>query len=147
MGLQHGVALQVKGHNVAKTQRIMSDFIASLKRSHVFMASDGGTIAVLHVVYMLPTIVKITAIMMLRTKGMGKILDGIGKDIMMPKLAMKNFEMRAPLKIFIHPVAARTIQGTLIRPRIRFSRAIISKTSGVCQPKAFITAISRLLSD
>lgn len=125
----------------------MRDVVASLKRSHVFMASDGGTIAVLHVEYMLPTIVKITAIMMLRTKGMGKILDGIGKDIMTPKLAMKNFEMTAPLKICIHPVAARTIQGTLIRPRIRFSRAIISRTSGVCQPKAFMTPISRLLSD
>ena len=70
-------------------QHIIRDIDASLKWSHVFMASEGGTMAVLHVEYMLPTIVKMRAIMMLRINGIGKILEGMEKGIRMSRAGMK----------------------------------------------------------
>ena len=54
------------------------------------MASEGGTMAVLHVEYILPTIVKMRAIMMLRINGMGKILEGMEKGIRMSRAGMKK---------------------------------------------------------
>ena len=82
--------LQLKRGNIAVMQYAMKDIVASLKWSHVFIASEGGTMAVLHVEYMLPTIVKIRAIMMLRIKGIGKILDGMEKGIRMSRAGMKK---------------------------------------------------------
>jgi hypothetical protein len=64
--------------------------VAVLEWSHVFIASEGGTMAVLHVAYMLPTIVKMRAIMMLRINGMGKILEGMEKGIRMSRAGMKK---------------------------------------------------------
>ena len=128
-------------------QHIIRDIVACLKCSHVFMASEGGTMAVLHVEYILPTIVKIRAIIMLRTRGIGKILEGIEKGTRMSNAGMKKWAIPAPLRRCIHPAATRMIKGTLMILRIRFSKATILRTSCVCHPRAFMTPISRLLSD
>jgi hypothetical protein len=96
---------------------------------------------------MLPTMVNMIARNAPKKTGTGKILEGTENGIMMSKDAIKNFEIPTPLKRCIHPTVARIIKGTLRTLIIRFSRATISSTSCVCQPRAFITPISLRLSE